>query len=112
MNTRLQTSVLAPWAGLFLGAFGWFLHHQTASDANYFDCRQADGVFAVWTGILCAVIVAGGGLISWLAGRGQGDGRGQNHRFGRLVGMAASAIFLLAVGFQTLAGVLVPACHR
>jgi hypothetical protein len=109
---RLQASRLAPWAGLFVGALAWFLHHQAGSDANYYDCRIAGGAFVVGTGLVCAVIAAAGGLISWNAADGPASEPGGNRRFARVVGMAAAAIFMLAIGFQTLAGVLVPACYR
>jgi hypothetical protein len=112
MIRRLQTSALAPWAGLLVGAAAWFAHHQIGSDANIWDCRGAGGAFTVVVGLICGAIALAGGLISWAAtAPDDGDTR-QNRSFARVVGMTGAAIFLLAIGLQTLAGVLVPACHR
>jgi hypothetical protein len=112
MIRRLLTSPLAPWAGLLVGAAAWFAHHQIGSDTNYFNCRDAGGGFTVMVGLVCGAIAIGGGLVSWAAHADDEGETPQNARFARAVGMAGAAIFLLAIGFQTLAGVLVPACHR
>lgn len=109
---RLAASSFGPWAGLFVGAFAWFLHHQVGSDANNWDCRLADGAFVVGVGLACALIALAGGLLSWMARPGEGAEHAQARVFARIVGIAAAAIFLLAIGFQTLAGALVPACLR
>jgi hypothetical protein len=109
---RLTNSAVAPWAGLFLGAAGWFLHHQAGSDTNVWDCRTAGGGFTIGLGVICALVVAGGGLISWAASVPEPPAAHQYRQFARWVGMAGAAIFLLAIGFQTLAGALVPACLR
>jgi hypothetical protein len=112
MIARIQSSPLAPWAGLFLGAFGWFLHHQAGSDANVYDCRAAGAGFTVGTGLLCAAIVLLGGVISWSATGAPIEQPRLYRSFARIVGVAAAPIFLLAIAFQILAGVLVPACLR
>ena len=112
MTGRAQSSALTPWAGLFLGAAAWFAHHQIGSDANIWNCHAAGGAFVVGVGVACGLVALGGGVVSWMAQVPQdGDGR-QNRVFARIVGMTAAGIFLLAIAFQTLAGVLVPACHR
>ncbi|MFL5295142.1 MAG: hypothetical protein ACJ798_02055 [Phenylobacterium sp.] len=110
--TRLTQSQLAPWAGLFLGALGWFLHHQLGSDANNWDCKIANGAYVVVVGLVCALIALAGGLISWASRPPEGADLQVTRGFARLVGMASAAIFLLTISFQTLAGVLVPACFR
>jgi len=113
MIQRLKTSPFAPWAGLYLGAAAWFLHHQTGSDTNFWDCRAAGGAFTVGVGLVCALLAVGGGLISWAAAVPEAQGAGRQYReFARWVGMAGAAIFLLSIGFQILAGVFVPACWR
>jgi hypothetical protein len=112
MIGRIQASPLAPWAGLFLGAFGWFLHHQTGSDANNFSCRIADGGFVVVTGLIGAAIALLGGLISWSAIDAPAQEPRRYRSFARIVGVLSAAIFLLAIAFQILAGLLVPACLR
>ena len=111
MTGRAQSSALTPWAGLFLGAAAWFAHHQIGSDANIWNCHAAGGALVVGVGVACGLVTLGGGVVSWMAQVQHGDGR-QNRVFARIVGMTAAGIFLLAIAFQTLAGVLVPACHR
>jgi hypothetical protein len=91
---------------------GWFLHQQFGAAANYYACREAGGPLVSAAGAICAVIVVAGGLMSWRAGRGGNLGPRETPGFARLVGIAAAAIFLLAIGFQVLAGALVPPCHR
>jgi hypothetical protein len=112
MIGRIQASPLAPWAGLFMGAFGWFLHHQTGSDANYFSCRIADGAFVIGVGLIGAALALLGGLISWSAKDAPPQEPRRYRSFARIVGMTSAAIFLLAIAFQILAGFLVPACFR
>jgi hypothetical protein len=105
-----RTHPLSPWAGLFLGAAAWALHHQVGSDANVWSCVQADGGFVIMTGAVCLGLVVIGGLISWQARAP--DPASQYHRFARAVGLLAAGIFVLAILFQTLAGAIVPACLR
>jgi len=112
MRRWLRSSPVAPWTGLFLGAFGWFLHHQLGSEGNYYACGQAGGLVVGALGALCAAMVVAGGLISWWAGPNARLAPTETAGLARLVGMAAAALFLLAIGFQVLAGALVPACHR
>jgi hypothetical protein len=112
MMERLRASPLAPWAGFFVGMVAWFVHHQLGSDANFWDCHTGSGPFVVATGVVCGLVVIGGGLVSWWAVAPDTGAEAQNRRFARAVGLAAAVVFLLAIAFQTLAGVLVPACHR
>jgi hypothetical protein len=113
MRDGRRASLWAPWAGLFLGAAAWFLHHQAGSDANYWDCKVGGAGFTIGLGVACAVVAAGGGLISWRARKlPEGPAAEQNRQFAAMVGAAGAAIFLLAIAFQTLAGALVPACLR
>jgi hypothetical protein len=109
---RLQGSPLSPWAGLFLGALAWFLHHQAGSNGVYYDCREMGFVYVVGLGFACALIALAGAWISWTSDGAPPPPRHQNRGFARMVGLASAAIFMLAIAFQTLAGALVPACLR
>ena len=109
---RLAASSFGPWAGLFVGAFAWFLHHQVGSDANNWDCHRANGAFVVGVGLVCALLALAGGLLSWVARPGEGADHAHARVFARIVWIAAAASFLLTISFQTLAGLLVPACLR
>jgi hypothetical protein len=113
MRDGRPVSVWAPWAGLFLGAAAWFLHHQAGSDANYWDCKVGGAAFIIGLGVACGAVAAFGGAISWAARKpAEGPTAEQNRQFAALVGTAAAAIFLLTIALQTLAGALVPACLR
>jgi hypothetical protein len=112
MTGPLRNAAVAPWAGLFLGALGWFLHHQMGSSANYYDCRVAGTALVVGSGLVCGFIVAAGALISWSASDAPLSQPHRNRSFARIIGISSAAMFLLAIGLQTLAGALVPACHR
>ena len=113
MRDGRPASLWAPWAGLFLGAAAWFAHHQGGSDLNLWDCRVGGSGYAVALGLGCAALAALGGLISWRGrGREQAPTADQSRRFASLVGVAGAGLFLLAIVFQTLASVLVPACFR
>jgi hypothetical protein len=100
-----------PWAGLFLGAAGWFLHHQGGSNANFWDCRFGGPVYTLLLGLVSAAIVAAGGLISWRIWRTPaGEDAPEVRSFGGLVSAAAAALFLFAIALQTLGGLIVPSC--
>lgn len=112
MSLRPASSALAPWAGLFLGALGWFVHQQGGSNADYWDCRIGGPLWAVLLSIPCVAAAAIGGYVSWAAARAaQGEGSA-TRRFAGAVGAATAAIFLMAIGFQVLGSLIVPACAR
>jgi hypothetical protein len=112
MSLRFQTSRLAPWTGLFVGAAAWFADHQISSDGDYWDCTRLGGPFAVAVGLVCMAIAAAGGIASWrLRPEAQAE-EAQSRTFARIVGAGAAALFILAIAFGTWAGVLLPGCHR
>jgi hypothetical protein len=101
---------LSPWAGTFLGAAGWFLHHQGGSNGDYWDCQRGPA-FAIVLGAVSGAIVLAGGLISWRIWRQPaGEDAAEVRSFGAIVSVAAAAIFLFAVALQTLAAFVVPRC--
>lgn len=115
MTGRLIANPLAPWAGLFLGALGWFGQQQIASSLIGWDCRLGGPLLTAGLGALAAGLAAAGGLVSWRAHRRLAAAP-QEAPHGRSVagaiGAGAAGIFLLAIFFQALTGVIVPACHR
>jgi hypothetical protein len=112
MMRWLQSSPLTPWTGLFVGAFAWFLHHQAGSDGVNFDCRAAGSAYVVGLGLVCALMALAGGWVSWSTKPAEPIEAQQTRRFARIVGLAGAAVFLMAIGIQTLAGALVPPCLR
>jgi hypothetical protein len=112
MSRPLRVSAWAPWAGLFAGAAGWFTHQTFGADANYWDCRLGGPLWAVGLGLVCALVTAAGGWLSWTSRSSGGEAASETRRFSGLVGAACAAIFLMTILFQTLAGLIVPACAR
>jgi hypothetical protein len=111
MRLDLRESRLAPWAGMFLGAAGWFLHHQAGSNANYWDCRLGGPLYTVILAVACSAIVAAGGWISWRIWRSPAGPDGMEPRsFAGLVAAGCAALFLFAIAMQTLGGLIVPKC--
>ena len=112
MTPALRRSQWAPWAGLFAGAAGWFLHQQAGADANYWDGRFGGPLWTVLVAIVSAVIILSGAWLSWTSRREPegGEEAPATRRFGGLVGACAALIFLFAVVLQTLASLIVPSC--
>jgi hypothetical protein len=105
-------AAFAPWAGLFLGAAGWFLHQQAGSGANAWDCRIGGALTMVVLALVFGGLAVAGGVISWRARKPIGGPTAEVRRFSGLVGAATAGIFLLAIVFDTLASLIVPACVR
>jgi hypothetical protein len=102
---------LSPWAGTFLGAAGWFLHHQGGSNANYWDCQRGGLLWTLVLGLVASVVVAAGGAISWRIWRNPaGEDAAEVRSFGAIVSVAAAGLFLFAISLQTLAAFIVPRC--
>ena len=114
MMERLRKSAVAPWAGIFMGAAAWATHHQLGSDLNYYDCRNTNPPMMALLGLFFLLVALTGAFISWSAREDSPDaqGRAETRRFASLAGMGSASLFSLAILFQTLASVLVPACHR
>jgi len=115
MSPRLDRGALAPWAGLFLGAAAWFAHQQGVSSTIYWDCRLGGPVLTAGLGLVAALVTAAGGWISWRAhqaSRRAAEGPAHNRSVAGMIGAGSAGMFLLAILFQSLTGVIVPVCHR
>jgi hypothetical protein len=115
MTGRLTGAALAPWAGLFLGAGAWFVQQQVGVSIIYWDCELGGPLLTAGLGVIAALVTAAGGLISWrvhkrLAAAPQEGPHGRS--VAGVIGAGAAGVFLLAIFFQALSGVIVPACHR
>jgi hypothetical protein len=108
---RSDLESLRPWSGLLLGVIGWFVDHQWGANLAFFDCARTGPLFSTALAIGCGLVVAVGGALSWTS-PGRSSGAEQNRQFAAWVGAGAAAIFLLAILLQTLAGYILPACHR
>lgn len=97
---------LAPWCGLIAGALIWSLHQQWASDALHFHCGPRHNLLAGVVGLVAALMVAIGGLVSWRSSLETTALR----RFVGQMGTLAATLFVLAILMQTMAAFTVPAC--
>jgi hypothetical protein len=98
---------LKPWAGLIAGMLGAGLQHQLVSDGMHFDCRYGGTDIAVGVGAL--VLIALGALASWSALRAHPD-KDSTRRFVAQMSLMAAGLFTVMVSWQTMAGVILPAC--
>jgi uncharacterized membrane protein YfcA len=104
---RPKLSELKPWAGLLAGMLGAGGQHQLVSDSMHFDCRYGDSDIAI--GIAALVLIVIGALLSWSAVRRHPDPESPR-RFVAHMSLMAAALFALMVLWQTMAGVILPAC--
>jgi hypothetical protein len=110
IREHMQRSRWTPWIGLLAPPVAWAIHHQVGADLVFYDCRLGDVAVVAGVGLTMGLISAVSGWISWSSRRG-----GQEMELRTLaayVGAMSGAIFFLALAFQTLATLLLPACHR
>lgn len=110
MMKRLQSSTLAPWVGLLVAPAAWAVDHQVGSDLVMYDCRLADGTGVLALGVAMAVLSLAAGLVSWISR--PAAGARQLRAFVAYLGAMAGALFFMALAYQTLAVLMLPACHR
>jgi hypothetical protein len=105
-------SRFAPWAGWLLPALAWAVHHQAGSDLDFGNAAcSAAGAPQVVLGLVCALVAALGGWLSWTSRKGVSGDAGMEPRvFIALVGAMAGGVFLLAILYGTTASLIVPPC--
>ena len=118
MDATQKRITFQAWAGFFAGAVAWATDQQGSGDLLYWDCRLGGPVASGLAGIAALVLTGLGALISWRVWRasdvadpskgGQRDAR----RFIALFSLMSAGLFTVAILFTTLAGFLVPECHR
>lgn len=112
----LITAGWRAWAGLFLGAAGWALHHQSGSNGNFSRCMAWNGWADAGMGLVEALVVLTGGWLSWTAWRRAGGepetGHEASGRFVPAISLMAAALFLLTILIQMAAGLILPSCWR
>ena len=96
-----------PWAGLVAGMAGAGLQHQGISDSMHFDCHYGNADVVV--GIAALVLIAIGASLSWSAARSHPD-PASARRFVAHMSLMGAAFFAVMVGWQIMAGVILPAC--
>jgi hypothetical protein len=106
---RLSFVGFKPWAGLVAGMAGAGLQHQGISDSLHFDCHYGNADVAV--GIAALVLIAVGALVSWTSVRSHPEPESAR-RFVANMSLMAAVFFAVMVGWQIMAGVILPACMR
>ena len=115
MSAKLRERLdgLAPWTGLAAAGLGWYAHHQVVTNALHFSCdATADGI-GIALGVLALAFVGGGAFVSWraLPAREATDADASMRRFIVHLGLMAALLATLGLGFQILAGALLPGCR-
>lgn len=111
MSLDPRRSPFTPWAGWLLGPIAWVVHHQAGSDLAFgmTDCRGTWPQLSL--GAACALLALLGAALSWASLSGPLRSSAVNVRvFAAVVGATGSALFLMAILFQTLASLIVPPC--
>jgi hypothetical protein len=106
----MQRSRWTPWIGLLIPPIAWAIHHQVGSDLVFYDCRLGETPLIALLGAVMALISLLSGLISWSSRRN--DTGMEVRTFAAYLGAMSGAIFFLALVLQTLATLMLPACHR
>ncbi|WP_162301420.1 hypothetical protein [Cognatilysobacter segetis] len=109
---RLHASRLAPWAGLLAGMAAEIVHHQLLSDMLRYDCRLGGATAGLAVGIPALLLIAAGVGVSWASVRGS-DPQGahaQTRRFIAQVSTMMGGLLAVAIVWQTMATMIVPAC--
>jgi hypothetical protein len=116
MNARSLRRDTLPWAGLIAGLLGWALPDQIASNIVQENCRLGGPLLVGGAGLLGALLALGGGWLSfgvWRAAPAEQEAIGQGTRkFIAAVSGLSALVFIGAIILQTIAGFIIPACHR
>jgi hypothetical protein len=107
---QMQRSRLTPWIGLVAPPVAWAVHQQVAQNLVFFDCRLGNVALIASVGATMAVICAVSSYISWSSRRE--DDVVEFRMLAGYIGTMSGAVFFLALAFQTIATLLLPACHR
>lgn len=108
----------AQWIGLLFAPTVFFVHLQTAYPLVEWACPAEGRVWIHVAGAVAVALAAAGTLVAWLAwgraGRGApGDAGGAipRARFLGVTGFATSALFVLLLACQWIAGFLISPCQ-
>ena len=108
LRQQMQYSRWTPWLGLVAPPVAWAVYHQAANDLAFYDCRLASpGVIAL-VGLTLAAIAAISGVISWSSRR---EDSAELRTLAGYIGATSAIVFVLALGFQTTATLMLPVCR-
>jgi hypothetical protein len=97
-----------PWAGLALGTVGFFLAHQIGSDATFQNCRGVSPWVVVVGTLIGLAIIGTGAFGSWRVYAA--DDEAPARRLVAIVGLLASALYVIGVVLPFVAALVIPRC--
>jgi hypothetical protein len=104
---RIRNGFL-PWAGLALGTVGFFLAHQIGSDATFQDCRVGSPWIVVLGALIGLAVIGTGAFGSWRVYVAEGEAPAR--RLVAIVGLLASALYVIGVVLPFVAALVIPRC--
>ncbi|NUQ18473.1 MAG: hypothetical protein HOP95_08490 [Sphingomonas sp.] len=97
-----------PWAGLALGTVGFFLAHQIGSDATVQDCRVGSPWIVALGTLIGLAVIGTGAFGSWRVYAAEGEAPAR--RLVAIVGLLASALYVIGVVLPFVAALVIPRC--
>ena len=101
---------IKPWIALALPPLTWFVFEVGLAGALRLSCEAVGGGLGVAWGCASLVVCAGAMRLAWPLARTAND-RSSPHWVAR-VALFAAGFFALAIAFQTISTLIVPACVR
>ena len=108
MNGARIRDGFMPWAGLALGTIGFFLAHQIGSDATFQDCRVGSPWIVVVGTLIGLTAIGAGALDSWRVYAA--DDEAPARRLVAIVGLLASALYVIGLVLPFVAALVIPRC--
>lgn len=103
---------VVPWIALLLPPVIWMVFEYGAASALRASCTDVGAWLGPAWGVASLLGCAGAAWLAWpLARRGAGDNPPVRLWLAR-VAMCAAGVFAMAIAFQTLATLIIPACAR
>jgi len=104
-----RRSRFAPWAGLAAGMLAALAQHQGVGDTLHFRCGIDAEALDIGVGIGAWCLIAAGAWISWRALADSDDAPAR--AFASRLSLMAAGLFAVMVAWQTVAGLIEPACR-
>jgi hypothetical protein len=108
LRQQMQQSRWTPWLGLVAPPVAWAVYHQAANDLASYDCRLAGVGPVTLVGFTLAAIAALSGVISWSSRR---EDSAELRTLAGSIGATSAIVFVLALGLQTTATLMLPVCR-
>lgn len=108
--------LLAQWAGVLLGPFGWALHLQVSYTLATFACDHPWRLSVHVIAVAALALALGGAALGWRNWRVSRDAPGEGHRVQRsrfmaLAGILLGAYFALVIVAQWIPTLFIEPCR-